>query len=78
MHAGDRVEMTNEVSERGGEVGRWGGGEDNNNEQKAPSTGTREPSVKKIRQTKSTNVISSANQMLLQKSWGGKKQIREK
>lgn len=43
MHAGDRVEMTNEVSERGGE------GEDSNNGQEASSTGPREPSVKKIR-----------------------------
>ena len=63
MHAGDRVEMTNEVSERGG----MGGGEDSNNGQEASSTGPREPSVKKIRQTKSTKVVSSANQMLLQK-----------
>lgn len=62
MHAGDRVEMTNEVSEIGGEVG-----EDSNNGQEASSTGPREPSVKKIRQTKSTKVLSSANQMLLQK-----------
>lgn len=61
MHAGDRVEMTNEVSERGGE------GEDSNNGQEASSTGPREPSVKKIRQTKSTKVASSANQMLVQK-----------
>jgi len=43
------------------------GGEDSNNGLEASSTGPREPSVKKIRQTKSTKVVSSANQMLLQK-----------
>jgi hypothetical protein len=45
----------------------WAVGEDSNNEQAASSVGLREPSVKKIRQTKGTNVASSANQMLLQK-----------
>jgi hypothetical protein len=44
----------------------WGE-EDSNNEQEASSAGPRKPSVKKIRQTKSTTVASSANQMLLQK-----------
>lgn len=48
--------------------GIWEGGrQDSNNEQDTSSTRTREPSVKKISQTKSTSVASSANQMLLQK-----------
>jgi hypothetical protein len=62
--------MTNEVLERRGM------GEDSNNEQEASSAGPRKPSVKKIRQTKSANVASSANQMLLQKRTNKKNRIR--
>jgi hypothetical protein len=49
---------------------------DSNNEQEASSTRAREPSVKKIRQTKSTILASSANQMLLQKRLNKKRKVK--